>query len=243
MIQNIHNARAFTRNDATSFYLLGCIVSDGWIQKDGKIGFCSADEIWIDALRQIMCPTISLWSRVNNKNYMLYRFAYKQPKVLKWLKKHGITTDKSYTLQFPKIPKKYILDFIRGCWDGDGCISMSVRRRPTKTKGIVYSIEPVCCISSGSKDFLIEMQKVLLSFGIKSSINNQKIDATRPIVGRIPKEVHTHYQLRINTREALKFAELIYMNDKLCLERKREKAKEIVEYYRSYDLQHLTPNS
>ena len=41
------------------------------------------------------------------------------------LKKYGIGPKKSFTLKFPKLPKKYIRHFIRGIFDADGCITKS----------------------------------------------------------------------------------------------------------------------
>jgi len=35
----------------------------------------------------------------------------------------GIKNDKSFTCEMPKIPEKHIWDFIRGIFDGDGCVT------------------------------------------------------------------------------------------------------------------------
>jgi hypothetical protein len=34
----------------------------------------------------------------------------------------GLAPNKSLTMDFPAVPKKYLFDFLRGYFDGDGCV-------------------------------------------------------------------------------------------------------------------------
>jgi hypothetical protein len=40
----------------------------------------------------------------------------------------GLTPNKSKTIEFPQIPKEYLMHFIRGCWDGDGSVYLDGKR-------------------------------------------------------------------------------------------------------------------
>ena len=55
------------------------------------------------------------------------RWSVRNKHLWETLNSYGCTPNKSLTLQFPKeeffVDKKLIVDFIRGYWDGDGCIT------------------------------------------------------------------------------------------------------------------------
>lgn len=58
----------------------------------------------------------------------------------------GLYPNKSLTMQFPSIPKRFLGHFIRGYFDGDGCVRLST------AKGVLQKLSTV--FTSGSKDFL-----------------------------------------------------------------------------------------
>ena len=86
-----------------------------------------------------------------------YVFAIRSRKIVADIKKLGGEERKSLRCIFPKIPKKYLPDFIRGCWDGDGCISYH------KGSGGYVSV-----LSSGSKAFIYSALKHLPFFRQKA---------------------------------------------------------------------------
>jgi hypothetical protein len=59
---------------------------------------------------------------------------------------------KSLDIKFPNVPKKYLRDFVRGYFDGDGCVSFNNGRRHK-----YY----VSLISSGSKEFVYKLHEIL----------------------------------------------------------------------------------
>jgi hypothetical protein len=57
----------------------------------------------------------------------------------------GGQENKSLTIKFPEIPKEYLPDFIRGYFDGDGCIMRLKNNRVNSA------------FTCGSKDFLVKL--------------------------------------------------------------------------------------
>lgn len=75
----------------------------------------------------------------------------------------GGTPNKSKIIRIPKIPKQYVSHFIRGLFDGDGCIYIV----NNKKKAYQYRVSYIC---SGSGTFLKETKSLLLSLGIGGKI-------------------------------------------------------------------------
>ena len=110
--------------------------------------------------------------------------------------------NKSLDICFPTVPKKYLADFVRGYFDGDGCISRSKRSKS-------YS----CYFASGSEVFIKKLGEVLKREGcIQGKINYTK----------------TCYRLRLNVLDTKKLGNFMYhdfeSSDKMLkLDRKYDK--------------------
>lgn len=108
----------------------------------------------------------------------------------------GGKENKSLDLQFPNVPKKYLPDFIRGYFDGDGCI-MNLKG------GRVNS-----AFTSGSEDFLDKLLEILK---IEAGVVGGSYDPSS-------------YSLRFGKKDSLKIGSYMYQNDpELFLLRKRQK--------------------
>lgn len=81
------------------------------------------------------------------------------------LQKLGMFQGKSKRMQFPKVPQKYLRDFIRGYFDGDGCVLFSTyyAKDRDKMRKVFMST-----FSSGSKLFLQQLKEVLHKEGVVS---------------------------------------------------------------------------
>lgn len=138
-------------------YFLGLLMSDGYIQsnlynKEIGIALKESDKYILDKLNSYISP---------NKTVSKYKASYKwkviSPEMYNDLTQYGITENKSHTeFIYPNIPKEYDRDFIRGYFDGDGCISI---------KSTGYSVISFC---SNSITFLKSLSSVLLSYGIQT---------------------------------------------------------------------------
>jgi hypothetical protein len=118
---------------------------------------------------------------------------------MKDLEAIGVTRDKTYTMTLPEIPEHLFSHFVRGYFDGDGCIYFN--------RGAVG-----CSFYSVSKVFLEELRTRLYENGINSYIylskpaEDQFVDC---------------YRLQIaGYRSTQKYLHLIYDNASIYLDRK-----------------------
>lgn len=86
-------------------------------------------------------------STINNK---YKQSAHYSNKMCQDLIRHGCIPNKSLLLKFPNIPKELLNHFIRGYFDGDGCITFSNNRKISFV---------------GTKEFLEELRGVLNAKG------------------------------------------------------------------------------
>ncbi len=74
----------------------------------------------------------------------------------------GLHPNKSLTARMPKVPVKFLKDFIRGYFDGDGCVNL-YRSKGISQKVILRKLSVI--FTSGSKKFLegllLELRRVL----------------------------------------------------------------------------------
>ena len=76
----------------------------------------------------------------------------------------GMSPAKSKTILFPKIPNRYVADFIRGYFDGDGCVYLRhLKFADRKRKRWIF----LTLFTSGSKTFLEQLHTVLKKRGIQ----------------------------------------------------------------------------
>lgn len=112
----------------------------------------------------------------------------------------GCTPKKSFTIEYPNIPKHLNKHFIRGFFDGDGCI--------TRKDG--YLIWNCASLACGSKNFM-ESVKTLLT--IEVNCINLKIYTKKPNLHNLP----------FNQGNYKKLAVWLYENSKIYLDRKYDR--------------------
>lgn len=182
-------------------YILGLISSDGCIyyskrHKRDLLNITLKDYEMIKTLNHLMTPTKKIY-----KNQGCYCVIYKNDNAINFIKSLGISYRKSLTLNFPKIPKEYLWDFIRGYFDGDGCIYKS------HNNGHDYMF---ISLTSASISILNTLKNILLEFDIHARINKDCRKDT--------------YYLRISRqKDVKKFGEYMYKDANLFLSRKRER--------------------
>ena len=77
---------------------------------------------------------------------------------------HGCTPNKTFFITIPELDESLMSHFIRGFFDGDGCICTASKQR--KTLGINFC--------SASQQFLSELRSILYKNGINSYITDEK---------------------------------------------------------------------
>ena len=149
-------------------YVLGFLYADGDIEDNRKssrtqyttIG--SVDKCILEAIKKALGSEHNLNYRApkkvtykNGKTYESaegYRLRIGSKKLFDDLLKLGLTTRKSLTIKFPiNIPKVYLNHFMRGYFDGDGCVTIK-RGKGKYGQPILKGIAVI--FTSGSKMFL-----------------------------------------------------------------------------------------
>lgn len=196
---NINYFKNIDSNDKA--YWLGLITADGTIQKDGyKVSLTSKDIELIEKFKKIInsehaISKIESFDKRTSKIYTRYLIQVCSKEFVKNIIFQGITNNKSHICEFPKIKEKFYLSFIRGLFDGDGCISFDgnrMRMQFIATKEILEFIQkyfyekhkiephPMYNVSKNTNTFVIHYfkdTKKLLSLLYKNS--NQDIRLNR----------------------------------------------------------------
>ena len=187
------------------------MATDGCLYNDGRhLSFTSSDMQLVQLFKNLMgfpnrinlkasgtstrkCPNLQL----SNVNF--YR----------WLLAVGLTPRKSLTLGPLKIPRQFMSDFIRGCFDGDGSIYSYTDPRWTHSYMFYTSF------ASGSKTFILWLRS--------------KLSERLKIQGYITLANSNTYQLRYAKKESLVLISHMYYNERVpCLKRKKYKILRIL---------------
>lgn len=181
-------------------YILGIMFADGHIRhKTMNIVLQNKDQYLLkQILRKIIIPNEKIWLGRNGNARVMWICSVDMVKdIVKIFEK-----DKKYLRHnFPKIPKKYLPDFIRGLWDGDGCVWWS-------SDSSAY----LSALSGGSIVFLSQVMKVLrnnigdFSGHIEKALH-YKGD---PICGHFLKKDSITYQLCLGVNDTRRLRDFMY---------------------------------
>lgn len=162
------NHNFFVRWSPEMAYVLGFFAADGSMLKNRRgahfIEFQITDRDILVFIQKALGSnhTISVRNR-DSKYSTAYRLQLGSKLLFEGLVRHGFTQAKSRTLRMPSVPNKFLPDFIRGYFDGDGCVYFATlkfadRKKPRHVLQTIFT--------SGSRDFLLELRKVLHHHGL-----------------------------------------------------------------------------
>lgn len=149
-------------------YLLGYFAADGSMIENKRgsryIEFTSTDKILLQILvRYSGAPQRIARRKTNTRHKKQYRIQVGSTQWYSDLFALGFTPRKSKTLTFPLVPQQYRSDFVRGYFDGDGCIYCAHLKFADRKKkrAVVLSL-----FTSGSHSFLHDLHMLLKRSGI-----------------------------------------------------------------------------
>lgn len=197
-------------------YILGFIASDGYLpitngaQNRVILSLQRQDREILEKIAKELEYTGPIYDYEATGGYPASSLSFTSKKLRQQIERYGIGNNKTFKLKnLPNLPKKYLIDFIRGFFDGDGSIY------ETKDHKIGTSI------TCASKEFLQEIKNFLESnYSIQSK---SKIYAT--------ERVHVIYDFRYRTKDSLIFCNAMYNNNYLALNRKKQHYLELKEKY------------
>lgn len=193
-------------DDEKKAYFLGLLFADGNITSGKKnqirIALKEQDGYLLRELKSEIKSDCAVARRVFPKNpnwesQISVQFSSKQMK--EDLVRYGCTPRKSKTLLFPELPQYYMWHFIRGYFDGDGCICVYTDKWECRRTTVSFS---------GSVLFNRRLREILIGYGIKCGVR---------------EITDTFSNLTISAKNFYVFRDLLYNEATIFMKRKRDK--------------------
>lgn len=203
-------------------YVLGFFAADGSMLRNGRgahfIEFTITDRIVLEHIQRVTGSTHRIAERERGGNCKTaYRLQIGSREWFDDLSRLGFMQGKSKRLPLPEIPKKYFGDFVRGYFDGDGCVyfnhlRFADRKEPRKILMTLFT--------SGCRPFLQSLWDALKRHGIRG--------------GSLKEKLHG-FELVFSHRDSIALCRLMYHTGKtleLYLPRKRARLEHAIQELR-----------
>lgn len=194
-------------------YAIGLLATDGNLSTDGRhINFTSKDKDQVENFKLCLNLSNKIGRKARGgeteKKYYVLQFG--DVHFYQFLASIGLRPNKSKTLKSLKIPDKYVFDFLRGHFDGDGSFYSYWDKR-WKSSFMFYTV-----FISASQEHTLWLRDII---GRKLGIR-----------GHISKSIKSSvYNLRYAKKESLKLLPKLYYNrDIIYLKRKRDKIEGVL---------------
>lgn len=214
-------------DNADKAYWLGFLYADGCITRYYKndllksmsieLGLCQKDIGHLEKFRKSLNANVPIKHRViknNGKEYNSNRIVINCTKMCYDLINLGCTPRKTYDLKFPTneiVPIEYMRDFLRGYFDGDGCIHTSLQNEQPH---IELSITGMSDMLKSISDFLLQNNVIR----IVPKIHDDKRSKASSI----------YFYGTDSNKELLDY---LYKNSNIFLDRKYQK---YIDFYKNY---------
>jgi hypothetical protein len=204
-------------------YVLGFLYADGDIvdatlsSRTQYIKFTSKDKSILYNIKKLLQSSHTIHfipsrKRLSNngkvfKNSRLFYLKIGSKRMFADLKKIGLVPNKSKVIKFPPaVPDRYLNHFVRGYFDGDGCVYLQTAKGK-RQKAIIKRLN--ITFTSGSKSFLQGLNSNLEKF-VNLKQNKRIYNSNKA------------YQLRYSTSDTIKLFKFLYKNTarRIYLERK-----------------------
>lgn len=194
-------------------YAIGLLATDGSLSKDGRhIDFTSIDIEQIENFKKSLGLEVKIGKKENGTGFSAFRVQFGDIEFCQYLNSIGLTQAKSLTLGKLKVPEIYFFDFLRGCFDGDGC-SYSYWDPRWKSSFMFY-----ISFCSASIEFIDWIRK--------------EVENRLRINGHITstKKKNTYYQLKYAKKDSTTLIKEMYKHKKsVYLKRKKLKIDESLD--------------
>lgn len=137
-------------------------------------------------------------------NIKTVRITINSIQMVKDLRKLGLQSNKTYNLSFPNIPDNFTRHYIRGYFDGDGCISLS---------GGTYK-----------KPYVIFLGNKSMMCSIKNHMN---ISKKVSILKREDKKEMYHFRIGKH-KDVINIYDYFYTDSTVYLDRKKDKFEKLI---------------
>lgn len=215
-------------NTSDKAYWLGFLYADGCINRyyrneklkamNLELTLCDEDKEHLQKLIRCLETNIPIREKkvkFKDKIYISHRVSINCTKMCYDLIELGCTPQKTYDVKFPtyeQVPYKYMRDFIRGFFDGDGCICTTIMNNKPHIELVLTGMSGML---QSIADFLIA-EKILR---VKPKLH--KDDRSKA------------YSMYMYGEDAVKdILDYLYKDSKIYLDRKYQK---YIDFYKNYD--------
>jgi hypothetical protein len=194
------NEDFFKEWNSTMAYVLGFLYADGCMFPSARgsyISVLSTDKFIIENIKRWLNSEHTIMERKSSwpNGNMAYILRIGNKSLYEDLLNLGMYPNKSLTIKMPSIPGEFLKDFVRGNFDGDGCVNL-YRTKGIKQEIIVRQLSVI--FSSGSRVFLEKLLEVLRGeMGLKQT----KIYASQRC-----------FQIRFVTADSIQLFKFMYEN-------------------------------
>lgn len=213
------NSDFFANPTPEMAYVLGVFMSDGYLTKktSGNLFLCLKlnDQDLLETIKILMNFEGSVCGAgLTQSGNQSYKIEISDPKIIEDVQKWGVVERKTLTAKFPlELPQEYWRDFIRGIFDGDGCVHLSKDKRRKSS----YNKQ---CVFLGTKDILSQIPPL---FNLEDKIVDYK---------KICRLVY--YKLA----DLQKVFDMFYYSDNVpCLLRKKTKFEALLNAGKDEDIE------
>lgn len=207
--QRIQDPNFLNEEDELFSYLLGLFATDGCIsqQKDKleKLTIGLIDLELIERLHPIICPERKIYKGKKKEEHHsdMYSLISTNEEVISFLKDMGIGHNKTLNLRFPILEEENVRHFIRGAFDGDGCIYTNHNPKYGDYQHISFT--------TASESFATSLMEALRNNGFTPKYNFDSRAKHKAIYVKLYKQ-----------DEVKRFGEWIYSDAEWFLKRKKE---------------------
>lgn len=182
-------------------YVLGFFAADGNMIRNKRgahfIAFYSNDRTLLRAIRRALGSTHKIAARQRKSSpRTTYQMQIGSKRMFTDLSALGLMPRKSRRLTFPQVPERLMGDFVRGYFDGDGCVYF--KRHHVKAKGRrawIFTSRFTC----GSSQFLESLRSALRPHGVRGGYI-------------VTKWRNSGFELVLSHRDSLALYKLMYHN-------------------------------
>lgn len=197
-------------------WLLGFLAADGYLPdtKGAKnritLSLAKIDEDVLKLIKEELKYEGPINDYESSNGFPFVSLSFTSKTLREKIESYGIVNNKTFKLEhLPNLPEEYLLDFIRGYFDGDGSI---------------YAIEKEKKIgmnfTCASETFLQEIAQHL----------SKKFKVSIPKINSVQR-VHTIYDIRYYKKDSIILGDKFYNHDYLALPRKQKKYFELIEKF------------
>lgn len=153
-------------NTPEKAYILGLLIADGTVTKYSIVLSLHQNDVEIlEKIHKLLQLSTPILNKSYSRSGFIDKYSYQSiltiySKVLcENLLKYGLIPNKTHTTFFPDIPENLYSHFIRGVFDGDGCVHID------KTNNLHIKIV-------GNSELLIRIQEIIVN---KCEVSSTKI--------------------------------------------------------------------